>query len=448
MEMAREQIGKEYNFITLIKFATPTIIMLVFMSVYTIIDGIFLARFVGASALSAVNIFLPVYALIFAIGLMLATGGSAVLAKKMGESKSQQARENFTFIVICGSAIGIIIMIFGLVFIKPLLTMLGAGASEELFSYTHKYAMILLLVSPLIILQDLFLQFFITIGKPRIGLFLTILGGLTNIVLDYVFIVLLQMGTVGAAIGTGIGIAVPAIFGLAYFTFNKRNSLYFVTFKADRKVLLLTSLNGASEMVSNLSLAVVTFAFNILMIKHLGVDGVAAVTILLYAQYIIISIFAGYSMGVAPIISYNFGSKNNNQLKRIFKYSLLLIALVSIAVYGLSIIAGSSLIQFMAPQGGSVYRIAIDGFKIFSISFMFMGFNIFTSALFTAFSNGKISATVSLMRTLVFVLIGLLILPLMMGVDGIWLAVPFAEFLSLLVCIYFLMRYKKIYNYS
>ncbi|MGM0851378.1 MAG: MATE family efflux transporter [Bacillota bacterium] len=448
MEMSKEQIGKEYSFISLVKFATPTIVMMVFMSIYTIIDGIFLSRFAGATALSAANIFLPVYALIFAMGLMLATGGSAELAKMMGEDKFQQARENFSFIVVSGTVLGIMIMVIGLIFINPILTILGAGASEELFHYTHQYAVILLLFSPLIILQDLFLQFFITIGKPRVGLVLTILGGLTNIVLDYVFIAILQWGTAGAAIATGIGIAIPALVGIGYFSFNKRNSLYFVKFKADKNVLLLTSMNGSSEMVSNLSLSIVTLAFNILMITHLGVDGVAAVTILLYSQYIIMSIFMGYSMGIAPIISYNYGSGNNNQLRKIFKYSLLLIVSGSIFIYGLSLIGGSDLIRFMAPQEGAVYRIAVDGFKIFSIGFMMMGFNIFTSSLFTAFSNGKISAVISLMRTLVFVLTGLLVLPIMMGIEGIWLAVPFAEFLSLIVCVIFLFSYRKKYNYA
>ncbi|WP_205418598.1 MATE family efflux transporter [Paraliobacillus sediminis] len=446
MEMSKG-LGKDFNLLSLLVYAIPTIVMMVFTAVYTMIDGIFLARFVNATALSAVNIFLPIYGLIFAIALMLGTGASAIIAKKMGENKYQEARENFTFIVICGIIVGFFIMILGLIFINPLLELLGANANKELLDLTYTYGVIMLLFSPLIILQMLFQNFFVTAGKPTIGLIITILGGVTNIVLDYVFIVPLQMGIAGAAIATGIGIFIPALFGAIYFLSKKERGLYFVKPKTDRKILLNSCLNGSSEMVSNGSFAIVTFAYNILMIKYLGVDGVAAVTIILYSMFMLESIFMGYAVGIAPIISYNFGSNDRTQLKRIFKNSIGIIVIGSLVIYGISVLLGPYVIQFLAAEGSNVYNIATDGFKIFSISFLFMGFNIFTSMLFTALSNGKVSAVISFVRTLVFVLIGLVVFPLMIGVNGIWLAVPIAEFLSLIVCGIFIIMYKKVYQY-
>lgn len=446
MEMSK-RLGKDFNLPSLLVYAIPTIVMMVFTAVYTMIDGIFLARFVNATALSAVNIFLPIYGLIFAIALMLGTGASAIIAKKIGENKYQEARENFTFIVICGIIVGFFIMILGLIFINPLLELLGANANNELLEKTHTYGGIMLLFSPLIILQMLFQNFFVTAGKPTIGLIITIIGGVTNIFLDYVFIVPLQMGIAGAAIATGIGIFIPALFGAIYFLSKKESGLYFVKPKANSKILLSSCLNGSSEMVSNGSFAIVTFAYNILMIKYLGVDGVAAVTIILYSMFMLESIFMGYAVGIAPIISYNFGSNDRTQLKRIFKNSIYIIFIGSLAIYGISVLLGPYFIQFMAAEGSDIYVIATDGFKLFSISFLFMGFNIFASMLFTALSNGKVSATISFMRTLVFVLIGLVVLPVMIGVNGIWLAVPIAEFFSLIVCGIFIMMYKKVYQY-
>ncbi|MDV2685615.1 MATE family efflux transporter [Alkalihalophilus lindianensis] len=441
-------IEREHTMKSLLAYAAPTIGVMVFISVYTMIDGIFVARYVNATALSAVNIFLPVYSLIFAIALMLGTGGSAIIAKKMGENKYQEARSNFTFIVCFGTVIGLLIMIFGLLFIRPLLELIGAGANEQLFNYTFSYAKILLIVSPLIIIQMMFETFFVTAGRPHLSLVITLIGGSANIVLDYVFIVIMNMGIEGAAIATAIGIAIPALIGIVYFLAAKKNPLHFSRPKADWKVILSCCINGSSEMVTNLSLSVVTVAFNLLMLKYIGVEGVAAVTIMLYLMMFLTPVFMGYSVGIAPIISYNYGNKNEKQLKRIFKSSMLVISISSVAVFGLSLLLGPFMIQFMVEKGSGVYHIAMDGFPIFCISFLFMGLNIFTSMLFTALSNGKVSAFISFLRTLVFVLTGLLVLPLILGVNGIWVAIPLAELLSLIVCAIFLFRNRKMYNYS
>ncbi len=258
---------------------------------------------------------------------MLGTGGSAIIAKKMGENKDEEARSNFTFITLCGTIIGLLIMGFGLLFIRPLLELLGAGASDQLFAYTFVYAKIILAISPLLIVQMMFENFFVTAGKPKLSLVITFIGGSANIVLDYVFIVVMNRGIEGAAIATTIGIAIPALVGMVYFLLAKQNKLHFTRSKFDWKVFLNSCINGSSEMVTNLSLSVITFAFNFLMLKYIGVEGVAAVTIMIYLMMFLTPIFMGYSVGIAPIISYNYGSQNTNQLKRTFRDSMLLLAL-------------------------------------------------------------------------------------------------------------------------
>lgn len=440
-------IKKEHTMKSLLAYAAPTISVMIFISIYTMIDGIFVARYVNSTALAAVNIFMPVYGLIFAIALMLGTGGSALIAKKMGENKYEEARSNFTFIVICGAALGLFIMTAGLLFIQPVLELFGAGTNPQLVDYTLTYAKFILSISPFLIVQVMFETLFVTAGKPKLSLIITIIGGSTNIILDYLFIVVMNMGIEGAALATAIGMVIPAVLGILYFFVARKNMLYFTKFKVEWDILLRSCINGSSEMVTNLSSSVVTMALNVLMLNFIGVDGVAAVTIMLYVMFVLTPFFMGYSVGIAPIISYNYGSQNTGQLKIIFKNSLIFISVSSMIVFIFSLLLGPYIIQFMSGEGSEVYEIAKNGFWIFSISFLFMGFNIFTSMLFTALSNGKVSAIISLLRTLVFVLIALLTLPFILGVNGIWIAIPLAEFLSIIVCAFFIFRKRKVYQY-
>ncbi|MFC6463520.1 MATE family efflux transporter [Marinilactibacillus sp. GCM10026970] len=442
-----EETKKDYTMKSLLTYAAPTILAMIFVSVYTMVDGIFLARFVDSTALAAVNIFMPIYALIFAIALMLGTGGSAIIAKKMGENNPREAQRDFTNIVVFGALLGLIIMILGLVFIRPILEVLGAGTSSLLFDYTFTYGQIILWTSPFLIIQGMFEALFVTAGKPKLSLLITIIGGSTNIALDYLFIVVMNMGVKGAALATSIGIVIPSILGIIYFLTSSKSLLYFTKFKFKWGLILESSINGSSEMVTNLSSSVVTFAFNFLMLKFIGVEGVAAVTIMLYAMFILTPLFMGYSVGIAPIISYNYGRQNVDKLKKIFKNSLVFITISSISIFVLSHLLGPYLIRFMAVQGSDVYEIAKNGFWFFSLSFLFMGINIFTSMLFTALSNGKISAIISILRTLVFVLTALLVLPPLIGINGIWIATPLAELLSVVVCTFFLFRNRKVYQY-
>lgn len=439
-------LSKKFTFWSLLKFTTPTIIMMVFMSLYTMVDGIFVSRFVGTNALSAVNIVYPALNIVIAIGIMLATGGSAVIARKMGENKPDEAKENFTLIVAVGIIAGLFILIVGITFIKPIITMLGAN--EAIFQYCLEYGVILLLFTPFAILQMLFQYFFVTAGKPNVGLIVTLIGGAANIVLDYIFIVPMQMGIAGAAIATGIGFSIPAIFGLIYFYIHKKGAIHFVKPKLDWRALLDSCTNGSSEMITNLSVAITTFLFNIMMMKYVGADGVAAMTIVLYSQYLLTAVYLGYSSGIAPVISYNYGNENVSQLKKLFKTSMIFLAASSILIYILSRLLSTGIVAVFAKEGSEVYNIAKNGFTIFAFSYLFIGVNIFASALFTALSNGKVSAIISFMRTFVFIIGAILILPQQFGIDGIWLAVPVAEVLAVVISLLYIVKLRKVYNYA
>ena len=445
MEKTHNGIAQEFNLISLLRFVAPTVVMLVFMSLYQMVDAVFVSKFVGENALSALNIVYPFPSIVIAVSIMLATGGSAIIARNMGEGKEKEAKENFSFIVLVGAVIGVAIATAGILFIEPLIYMLGATPS--LYDYCYEYLFILVLSVPLSVFQMLFQSFFVTAGKPHLGLTLTVLGGVSNIVLDYVFIVLCGFGVSGAALATSIGYSIPGLFGLIYFAVSRKGTLYFVKPVFRWGVLFKCCINGSSEMVNNLAVAITTFLFNVLMLKYAGEAGVAAITIVLYAQFLMTSAFMGFSSGIAPVVSFNYGSGNVRQLKKIFKISVWVIAVVSAAVFVIAETCSDVVIMVFTPAGSEVFGLTKYGFAIFSFSFLCTGMNIFASALFTAFSNGKISAILSFLRTFVFLTACLLFLPLFWGVDGIWLAVPVAEVMALFVSVYYLVRFKKVYQY-
>lgn len=438
-------LSKKITLFSLIKFTAPTIIMMIIMALYTMIDGMFVSRFVNTSALSAVNIVYPVLSIVLALAIMLSTGGSAIIARQMGEGKPDEARKNFSLLIYLGIAIGFTILILGMIFIDPILKFLGADSNT--YGYCYDYAMVLLAFVPFSVLQMMFQFFFVTAGKPQIGLIVTIISGVTNTVLDYVFIGLLDMGTAGAALGTGIGFMISAVTGLVYFSFYRKGTLYIVKPRIDKSIIWESCSNGASEMVTNLSVAITTFLFNITMIKYMGEDGVAAITIVLYAEYLFNAVFLGYSSGIAPVISYNYGNKNTKELKKIFKLSYGFVITTSIIVLLVSSVLSEYIIMIFAKQGSEVFYIAQNGFKLFSVAFLFMGFNIFTSALFTALSNGKVSAALSFLRSFLFLIPSIVLLPLALGANGIWLAIPVSEVLALTITVLCIVRNRRVYEY-
>ncbi len=458
-ETQKNPLAESFNVFSLIRFAFPSMVMMLFMGLYTIVDTIFVARFVDTNALSSINIVCPVINLIVGLGTMLATGGSAIVAKKMGNGNTEEARSNFTLIVVAGAVIGLLITAAGLILLDEIIW--GLGASEILFPYCRDYLTIQLIFAAFNIMQVLYQNLFVTAGRPTLGLVLAVLAGIANIVFDYVFIVLLQMGVGGAAIGTGIGYMIPTIVGTLFFlmchsmrnrlpvagSVVKRSELHFCKPNMDASVLLKSCSNGASEMVSQCSTAVTTFLFNGTMMKLLGEDGVAAITVLIYSQFLLTTLTIGFSMGTAPVVSYNYGSGNVKQLKKTVRICFCFIAGISIFVFLLSLLGGESIAKLFAENNRNVFEITKNGFIIFSFSFLFSGCNIFSSALFTALSNGKASAAIAFLRTFGFITVFLLLLPKFLKVTGVWLAVPLAELLTLILTIYLLCRHRKQYHY-
>lgn len=438
-------LEKKVTLTSLIKYTLPTVIMMMFFSLYTIVDGMFISKFVGANALSSTNIVYPVINILIGIGVMFATGGSAIVAKTMGENKNEDAREYFTLITISAIIVGIVVEIICIIFINDIIYALGS--TKSLFFYCKEYLFFMIIFTPFIILKLYFDYFLVTAGVPNLGLLSSVAGGILNIVLDYVFIVQLNMGVRGAALATCIGYVLPSIVGIIYF-FNKKNLLHFVKPKFNFKVISRSCSNGMSEMVTQISSALTTFLFNIVMIKFLGEEGVAAITIMLYIQFLLNAAYLGFTSGVSPRISYNYGRQDENQVENLFKYSIIIISAFGVITFIMSRVMSEILISLFAIKGSTLFEISHNGFLIFSIAFLVAGINIFGSGMFTAFSNGKISAILSLLRTFIFFLMGIFVLPRIMGVDGVWLVVPFAEVATMVVSLIFMYKYKKEYLYE
>lgn len=423
-------LAQNFTLRSLLKFASPTIFMMLFMGLYTVVDTIFVARFADTNALSALNIVCPVINLIVGFGTMLATGGSAVIARKMGAGEQQRATQDFTLIISAGILSGLFIAVMGTAFLDGMIR--GLGASGILFPYCKEYLGVLIFFAPANILQVLFQNLIVTAGRPGIGMALGVSAGIANILLDYIFMVPLKMGIRGAAFGTGIGYMIPAVIGCCFFSAQK-SSLHFKKPVMDFSVLTESCTNGFSEMVSQAAAAVTTFLFNRVMMKLLGENGVAAITIIIYTQFLLSALYIGFSMGAAPVISYNDGKRDEKQLENVFSICLRFITFVSVSVFAAAFLFGSSLIGIFADKGTPVYEIARKGFLIFPFSFLFCGMNIFTSAAFTALSDGKRSAILSFLRTFGLITVLLLILPDLLGVTGVWLAVPIAEGITMIV---------------
>lgn len=438
-------LAKKYNFGTLLSYALPNIIMMVFMSLYSIVDGMFISKFIGTTALSAVNMIFPAIYFELALSIMLATGGSAIIAKKLGEGDNHGARQNLTLLVIIEIVCGLLIAVFGNLFIDQIITVLGA--SDAQMQMCKDYLFIIFAFAPFSFLQVAFQTFFVTAGKPGLGLVVTIMAGVTNAILDYILIVPLNLGIQGAAIATAIGYCIPAIAGILYFLFYRKGYLYFVKPTMDVPMLAKACSNGSSEMVTNLSNAVTTFLFNFVFMKFYGEDGVASITIILYFQFLLTSIHFGYACGVAPIISFKFGCNDTGQLKRIYKSSMVLISVASVASYIVAVLIIEPVLNIFTTPDSNVFAITMEGFSIYAIGFLLMGVSIFASAHFTALSDGKVSAIISFARTFLFLIASILILPELGGKMGLWAAIPFAEFLGIIVSLYYLIRKKQKYAY-
>lgn len=428
----------------ILKFAVPTIAMSVFMSFYTMVDGLFVSNLIGTSALSAINLTAPVIQVVTAISTMLATGGSAVIMKKMGEQKPKEAREDLTFLILVNVVVGLAMTMLGYSLME---TIFGSmGLSPEVAGYCTSYLSRYLLFTIPILLMNNFTLYMIASEKATLSLICSVAGGVLNIVLDYVFIGLLDMGISGAAIATGLGYSVTAVVGL--FVFSRRKSLLHFTKPAFRfKVLAGAAANGCSEMATALVTGIITMMFNWTMLRYVGEDGVAAVTIIMYVLMFASSLYTGYSYGVAPMLSYYYGEKNHEKLKKLVSTSLNVIAVISLVTVAASFAATKPLVSIFARPDDPVYELAVTGNRICTLALFFIGFNIFASGMFTALSNGIVSAILAFSRSFVFMLITMLILPAIWGVNGIWLATPAAELMALALSAFMFVRYRKRYRY-
>lgn len=439
------RLSREYDGLSLFKFTIPSILNLLFMSVYQMVDAVFIANYVGENALAALNIIYPPISVTLAVTLMLSTGGSAVVAKNMGEGKDKKAKENFTMISVAAVTVVALITALTVVFIDPLLGFLGA--TDLLRQDSYDYLSVLMPFMPLAAMQTVFQSFMVAAGRPGMGFFLTIMSGVTNIVLDYVFVACLGWGLKGAAIATAIGYSAAAIPGFISFMRGKKGTLRFIKPKPRWRTLGFTCFNGSSEMVANLSISVTTLLFNKLALRYMGEAGVAAITVALYAQFFLTAAFMGYIGGASPIFSFNYGSGNYRRLGVLFRNSFITVVIITVIVtVGAYLLAGP-IVSVFIKQSSPVFPLAYHGFLLFSTGYLFAGFNIYASGLFTALQNGTVSAVISFLRTFVLLTVSLIGLPMLIGADGIWLAVPLAELLSCVVSAVFVVKYRRRYHF-
>ena len=428
----------------IVKFAVPTIAMTVFMSFYTMVDGLFVSNLIGTDALSAINLTAPVIQLVTAVSTMLATGGSAVIMKKMGEHKTDEAKEDFTFLIIVNVIVGLVMCAAGYLAMDFIFA--GMNLSPAVEGYCVEYLSRYLIFTVPILLMNNFTLYMIASEKAVLSLVCSVTGGILNMALDYVFIAGLDMGIGGAAVATGLGYSVTAVAGLFVFS-RKKSLLHFKKPVFRIRVLGSAASNGCSEMATALVTGIVTMMFNWTMLHYVGEDGVAAVTIIMYVLMFASSLYTGYSYGVAPMLSFYYGEQNREKLKKLVGLSMKVIAVISVITAAASFVMTRPLVSVFARTDNPVYDLAVTGNRICTAALFFIGFNIFASGMFTALSNGIVSAVLAFSRSFVFMLITMIVLPLLLGVNGIWLATPAAELMALGLSFFMLLKYRKRYGY-
>lgn len=440
------QLSEHFTYKKLIKFTIPTIIMLIFTSIYGVVDGIFLSNCVGSEAFAGVNLIMPAIMILGSIGFMIGTGGSALVSKTIGEGDAEKAKEYFSMLIYVLIIIGIILSIFGFIIIRPVSILLGAEG--EMIETCVVYGRVLLVALVAFLLQNCFQSFLIVAEKPKMGLWISIIAGITNMVLDFLFIYVLKMGVFGAALATGISAFVGGIVPFVYFLRENDSSLRIIKTKFQLKTILNACTNGSSEMVTNISMSLVNMLYNFQLMKYAGADGVVAYGIIMYVGFIFSGTYLGYSLGSAPIIGYHYGAGNKEELKSLLKKSLQLLAVTSIVMTVAAEILSKPLASIFVSYDAELLAMTTNAIRIYAISYIISGINIFASSFFTALNNGFVSAVISFLRTLVFQIAMIFILPIIWELNGIWFAVAFAEVLSLVVSIIFLVYNKKKYEYA
>lgn len=438
------KLQHDVHFRWLITFALPTILSSIFSSLYSTVDGIFVARWVDTDALSAINITMPLIYLASALGMMFGTGGNALVAKKIGEGKEREAQEDFSLLMIVAFLFSVTLALLCFFFLDPLCRFLGSDTA--LLTYCRAYMIPVLITLPFAVFGMVFQLSFITIGKAGLGAALSVTGGVLNIVLDWLFISVLDFGLSGAAIATGIGYAFPSVIGVILFCVDRRQILHIMRPKWRPKTIIDSCINGSSEMVSVLAFSVITILFNRILMRLGGSDGVASLSIIWYAQGLFGGMFRGYINGIASVVSFNLGRQDKRQLSSLFRISMRTLGVVSVAVMFISYFAGEPVVDFFAKNNENVRSIALHGFRIVATSFPMMAYNIFASGWFTALNDGKTSAILSFCRTVIFMVIPVLILPQLFGMDGVWLSITVGEVLSIMMAFYYFRKYRAVWN--
>ena len=442
------QLSDHFTYKRLLRFVLAPIFMMIFTSIYSVVDGFFVSNFAGHDSFVAINLIFPVIMILGCVGFMFGAGGTAIVSKTLGEGNKKLANEYFTLVTAVTFVIG---AVFGasFYFVLPhVVTIIGGTGAQA--DDAVVYSRILMASMPFFMLQNLFQSFFITAEKPKLGFVFTVCSGVTNMALDALFIAVFKWGIAGAAVATALAQAVGGIAPVIYFACKNSSLLRFVKTKWYGRALLKACFNGSSELLGNIAMSLVSIIYNLQLFKIAGAngDGVAAFGVIMYVQFVFIAMFIGYCLGVAPIVGYDFGAQNRKELQNVFKKSLIIIAITSVVMTALAVsLADAIAWVYMWGDTPELIPMTARGMRLYSICFLFSGFCMFCSSFFTALNNGLISAIVSFMRTLVFQIVCIYVLPIFLGLDGIWLATPVAEFLSVVLCLVMFIVNNKKYGY-
>ena len=443
----RVQLSDHFTYSKLIRFVIPSIVTMIFTSIYCVVDGLFVSNLVGKTPFAAVNLIWPFIMAFSVIGFMLGAGGSALVSRSLGEGHRERANEEFSLIVYVAIVLGLIVTAVGIAIMRPVA--IALGAEGELIDLCVHYGNIVMAAQTAFMLQTMFQIFFVTAEKPHLSLGFTAAAGVTNMVLDYVFIAVLGMGLTGAALATALSQVVGGLCPLIYFSRPNSSLLRLGRTRWMGRALRQSCLNGSSELMTNLSTSVVNALYNLQLLRLAGQNGVAAYGVIMYANFIFIGVFVGYSFGVAPVVGYHFGAGNTDELKNLLRKSLTLMLAAGLAMLALGVGFAGPLSSIFVGYDEALLALTTRGFRLYAISFLLMGFNIFASSFFTALSNGPVSAAISFLRTLVFQAAAVFTLPLILpGTDGVWLAVVAAEALALAVAAFFFVKLKDRYQYA
>jgi len=439
------QLSDHFGFRRLLRFTLPSIVMMIFTSIYGVVDGLFVSNFVGKTPFAAVNLIMPFLMILGALGFMFGSGGCALVARLLGEGRKEKANRIFSMLIAVTLLIGSLLAVAGVAFIRPIARLLGAQG--ELLELCVLYGRVNLLALPALMLQFEFQSFFIAAEKPNLGLVVTVASGVTNMALDALLIAVLRWGVAGAAIATAMSQVVGGVVPLLYFARENNSLLRLVKPELDGRSLAKACINGSSELMSNISMSLVSMLYNWQLIRYAGENGIAAYGVIMYVNFIFLAAFIGFSNGSAPVVSFHYGAEHRDELRSLRRKSLVIILAMSLVMLALSELLAGTLSAIFVGYDAALHALTTRAFRIYSLSFLFSGLAIYGSAFFTALNNGVISAVISFLRTLLFQTAAVLLLPLFMGIDGVWWSIVASETLAALVTVSFMAAKRREYGY-